>query len=72
MLLALGYFPIIYTDIPSNTPNGYYYKSHYEQKETEIMQIWELVKDVEKETSIEERIQELEEALDMLLRGVTE
>ena len=72
MLLALGYFPIIYTDIPSNTTNGYYSKSHYEQKETEIMQIWELVKDVEKETSIEERIQELEEALDMLLRGVTE
>lgn len=72
ILLALGYFPVIYTDIPSNASDGYHYESHWEQRENEIVQVWNLVEDVEKETSIEERVYELEEALEMLLSGVTE
>lgn len=42
---ALGYYPIHYTEMPDDAPDGYHYESAWEQKETEILQTWHLVED---------------------------
>ena len=41
----LGYYPITYTDMPDDAPEGYHYESHWEQDESEIVQVWDLVED---------------------------
>lgn len=46
VLLALGYLPVTYTDMPSDAVNGQHYEPHWEQGDTEIVQVWELVEDV--------------------------
>lgn len=45
ILAELGYLPVTYTDMPTEIANGKHYESHWEQMETEIVQIWELVDD---------------------------
>ena len=42
VLLELGYFPVTYTDMPSDAPDGQHYESRWEQTDTEIMQVWTL------------------------------
>lgn len=42
-LLDMGYFPVAYTDMPTDAPDGQHYESHWEQTDTEIVQVWELV-----------------------------
>lgn len=46
ILLALGYLPVCYTNMPDNAPIGQHYEQHWEQTETEIVQVWTLVEDV--------------------------
>ena len=43
ILLDMGYLPVTYTDMPSDAPYGQYYESHWEQTDTEIVQVWTLV-----------------------------
>lgn len=43
VLLELGYFPVTYTDMPTDAPTGQHYESHWEQTDTEIVQVWTLV-----------------------------
>lgn len=43
VLQELGYLPVVYTDMPSDAPSGQYYESHWEQTDTEIVQVWTLV-----------------------------
>lgn len=43
VLLDMGYFPAAYTDMPTDTPDGQHYESHWEQTNTEIVQVWTLV-----------------------------
>lgn len=43
VLLGMGYFPVTYTDMPTDASNGQHYESHWEQTDTEIVQVWTLV-----------------------------
>lgn len=43
VLLKLGYLPVTYTDMPTDVPEGQHYESHWEQTDTEIVQVWTLV-----------------------------
>lgn len=46
ILLDMGYFPVTYTNMPTDEIEGSHYEPHWEQTETEIVQVWELVEDV--------------------------
>lgn len=43
VLLDMGYLPVAYTDMPTDASNGQHYESHWEQTDTEIVQVWTLV-----------------------------
>lgn len=43
ILLDMGYLPVTYTDMPTDAPDGQHYESHWEQTDTEIVQVWTLV-----------------------------
>lgn len=43
ILLDMGYFPVTYTDMPTDASNGQHYESRWEQTDTEIVQAWTLV-----------------------------
>ena len=43
VLLGMGYLPVTYTDMPSDAPIGQHYEPHWEQTDTEIVQVWTLV-----------------------------
>ena len=43
VLLEMGYFPVTYTNMPTDEIEGSHYEPHWEQTETEIVQVWELV-----------------------------
>ena len=45
ILLDMGYFPVAYTDMPTDAPDVQHYESHWEQTDTEIVQVWTLVDD---------------------------
>lgn len=62
-LVELGYKPVRYTDMPENIVEGKHYESSWEETETEIKQVWNLVDDPvypEPEPTPEERISNLE------------
>ena len=64
ILLDMGYLPVTYTDMPTDAPDGQHYESHWEQTDTEIVQVWTLVDnpaEPEPEVTQEERIAVLEE-----------
>lgn len=44
-LLELGYKPVRYTDMPESTETGKHYESSWEETETEITQVCNLVDD---------------------------
>lgn len=46
ILLALGYYPVTYTDMPTDAPSGQHYASHWDQGESEIVQVWSLEDDL--------------------------
>ena len=59
VLLELGYLPVTYTDIPTDVSNGQHYESHWEQTDTEIVQVWALVdgqEELEQELSADEAL----------------
>ena len=67
VLLELGYFPVTYTDMPSDAPDGQHYESRWEQTDTEIMQVWTLADNpAEPETELS-----ADEALNIIM-GVAE
>lgn len=43
LLLEHGYKQVIYTDPPSEVPEGYIPQKHWEETERKITQIWTLV-----------------------------
>ena len=43
VLLDMGYFPVAYTDMPTDASDGQHYESSWSQNDTEIMQVWTLV-----------------------------
>lgn len=43
ILLDMGYFPVTYTDMPTDASNGQHYESRWEQTDTETVQVWTLV-----------------------------
>ena len=43
ILLDMGYLPVTYTDMSTDASNGQHYESHWEQTDTEIVQVWTLV-----------------------------
>ena len=67
VLLDIGYFPVAYTDMPTDAPDGQHYESHWEQTDTEIVQVWTLVDD----PVIPEPELSAEEVLDIIM-GVAE
>lgn len=42
VLLDMGYLPVTHTDMPTDASNGQHYESHWEQTDTEIVQVWTL------------------------------
>lgn len=44
-LAELGYKPVVYTDMPESTETGKHYESSWEETDTEITQVWNLVED---------------------------
>lgn len=42
-LMELGYKPVVYTDMPAETVEGKHYESTWEETDTEITQVWNLV-----------------------------
>lgn len=43
VLFELGYLPVTYKDMPTDVSNRQHYESHWEQTDTEIVQVWTLV-----------------------------
>lgn len=67
VLLEMGYLPVTYTDMPTDASNGQHYESHWEQTDTEIVQVWILV---DNPTEPEPELS-ADEALDIIM-GVAE
>lgn len=44
-LVELGYKPVVYTDMPTDAESGKHYESSWEETDTEITQVWNLVED---------------------------
>ena len=44
-LAELGYKPVLYTDMPTDAPNGQHYESGWEEGENAIRQVWKFVDD---------------------------
>ncbi len=42
LYLEQGWYPVCYTDEPSDPPEGYYYESGWTQGEDEIVHTWHL------------------------------
>lgn len=59
MLQELGYYPVTYTDMPGDAPEGQRYEAHWEQAEAEIIQVWVLMDDPDKPTLEEAKEQKL-------------
>lgn len=65
VLKELGYYPVIYTDMPDNADEGKYYTSYWEQTEDAIVQKWRL-EDIPQVSEIPtegERLEALEQAM---------
>lgn len=45
ILLGMGYFPVTYTDMPTDASDGQHYESSWSQTDAEIVQVWTLVDD---------------------------
>lgn len=68
-LAELGYKPVRYTDMPENIVEGKHYESSYEETETEITQVWNLVENPvypEPVETAEERLDKVEKRTDTL------
>ena len=75
ILLGMGYLPVTYTDMSTDASNGQHYESHWEQTDTEIVQVWTLVDnpaEPEPEVTQEERIEALESQNQMLVECLME
>lgn len=75
ILLGMGYLPVTYTDMPTDSPDGQHYESSWSQTDTEIVQVWTLVDDPaepEPEVTQEERIEALESQNQMLVECLME
>lgn len=46
ILQELGYLPVIYTDMPTDAPEGQHYECSWVQSDTEIVQVWHLADDI--------------------------
>lgn len=66
ILLDMGYFPVVYTDMPTDAPDGQHYESHWEQTDTEIVQVWTLVED----PVIPEPEPTMQDLIDAVERGI--
>ena len=67
ILLDMGYFPVAYTDMPMDAPDGQHYESHWKQTDTEIVQVWTLVDD----PVIPEPEPTMQDLIDAVERGIT-
>lgn len=68
ILSELGYYPVTYTDMPTDASEGKHYEFSWSQGENEILQVWNLVDDlVYPETEAETTISDLEDAVE---RGI--
>lgn len=68
-LIELGYKLVVYTDMPTDAETGKHYESTWEETDTEITQVWNLVEDPvypEPETTAEERLDKVEQRTDTL------
>lgn len=68
-LEQIGYKPVVYTDMPTELPEGKHWESSWEEEENAIRQVWKLVEDPvypTPEPTTEERISNLETTTDEL------
>ena len=62
MLMEFGYFPVRLTDQPV-PQQGYYANYHWEERNGEIVQVWEVIENPAQEESPDELLAMLEAAL---------
>ena len=68
-LVELGYKPVVYTDMPTDTESGKHYESSWTESETEITQVWTLIDNPvypDPEPTPEERLDKVEKRTDTL------
>lgn len=70
VLTELGYLEVQYTDMPTDATEGKMYVSSWEQQEDKIVQVWNLVDVPKTEPTLEERVSNVEETLEILSGGV--
>lgn len=61
----LGYYPVIYTEMPTDVEEGNYYSSYWEQTEEAIVQKWklEVIPKIPEIPTDGERLDALEQAM---------
>lgn len=63
ILLELGYMPVVYTQMPTDAPEGQHYASSWKQEDGQILQVWTLADDPELPEE-EETMADLAEAVE--------
>ena len=67
-----GWLPMIYTEPPEYDPETQYVTDHWEESEGKAVQVWEIKELPTPEPTIEDRVDNLEEAVDGIISGETE
>ena len=66
MLIELGYLEVVNTDYPSD---GNYYTSSYEVQNNQIVQVWTLAEEPVVEPTLDERVTDVENTLNIIVKG---
>ena len=67
-----GWLPMVYTDAPTYDPETQYVVDHWEEQDGKAIQVWEVKELPPVEPTIEDRVDNLEEAVDGIISGETE
>ena len=67
-----GWLEMVYTDAPEYDPETQYAVDHWEEIDGQAVQVWEIKELPTPEPTIEDRVDNLEEAVDGLISGETE
>ena len=67
-----GWLEMVYTDQPEYDPETQYVTDHWEEIDGKAVQVWEVHDKPTPEPTIEDRVDNLEEAVDGIISGETE
>ena len=67
-----GWLEMVYTEAPEYDPDTQYVTDYWEEQDGEAVQKWEIHDKPDPEPTIEDRVDNLEEAVDGIISGDTE